>query len=122
MADVKQIEVNGVTYDICDAVARQDIASLQDSVGYVTYDIPNNTERTPFLLPTRFLYNNSIFIGARIVSKYGSVIDTFYNGNSIGDYFGSITYTAEYPNHFFYKPNVAGNASRVVFCFIKIAT
>ena len=35
MADVKQIEVNGVTYDICDAVARQDIANLQQSVSQI---------------------------------------------------------------------------------------
>lgn len=32
MADVKQIEVNGVTYDIHDAVARTEIANLQQSV------------------------------------------------------------------------------------------
>ena len=32
MADVKQIEVNGVTYDIHDATARSQIANLQESV------------------------------------------------------------------------------------------
>lgn len=32
MADVKQIEVNGVTYDICDAVARESIGNFRFAV------------------------------------------------------------------------------------------
>ena len=47
MADVKQIEVNGVTYDIHDAVAREEIASLQQSVSHGRYladaEVINNT-------------------------------------------------------------------------------
>ena len=36
MSDISQIQVNGTTYDLCDATARTEITNLQDSVIYKT--------------------------------------------------------------------------------------
>lgn len=35
MSDISQIQVNGTTYDLCDATSRTQIANLQDSVDQI---------------------------------------------------------------------------------------
>ena len=38
MSDISQIQVNGTTYDLCDATSRTQIANLQDSVNRFDLD------------------------------------------------------------------------------------
>lgn len=38
MSDISQIQVNGTTYDLCDATSRTQIANLQDSVDWISFN------------------------------------------------------------------------------------
>ena len=75
MADVKQIEVNGVTYDIHDAVARQQISDLQDSVSYKQIGASGESNLCTVNMAS---YDDGAYI---FVARSAVVFAVKYNGN-----------------------------------------
>lgn len=77
-------------------------------------NIPATTDAITVSYPSGFTSSNCAFVGAKVKTKYNSVVDWTYDN---GAYFGDIYYLINDITKFQFTPRVAGNAQTVWFYF-----
>lgn len=85
-----------------------------DKIRYVDYDIESNTTEQIFDMPSGMTNNNSVFVGARVLTKFGTVVSDDYDG---GAYFGNLRFLTS--GKFGFTPQSAGNATHIYFYFYQ---
>ena len=86
---------------------------------YVVHDIPADTADHDYEFPEGLDYNNAIFVTARVLTRYNTVVDptSYYDGA----YWGTLSYynVETKINKFRFTCNIAGAITKGIFCFAR---